>query len=384
MSTPYRWTTIDEKMLDVKVAAYRAVTLSGTVFTKDGGESLRDLENLKNFIHSLVALASSSEESPEVFMKWVKQGITDAICRYCQDHPHASIAIQAFDSQTNDYPGLRLELQAWLERLRSFVASGPYKYVGWQPDVDLELAIDTRLKEPMGATTASDEARKMTISVNPKSFSEEHYYFLPYILSHEFWCHALSSHQSDQRLPATGQWKGCSQNDSWEEGWMDYVQAEMLEHDMEEIIGSVPSNIYGSFCRNCSEYGSTRLNMAKGIQKSDGSDQARLFSRQAMARYGIESGWTIFHVLSLKMNCLACEPRFKREFVGCTKRHLDPNFKFSVGAQAKKEDRDLVESRNHYWNQLSRYFAWDQSAKLADIDVGGLILHTIKGLLSAS
>lgn len=387
MSNAFTFTPSDEKSVGFKVIACRAITQSAALFEdKDGGEQNDARANVIKHADTLAVQAAKSSESLEATL--------DALVKSLSTYAFSILPLasdenkQAFDefllSEVANHRGISVQLSLWKNRVKE-IAVSLYPLLGSLiPGPRIELIASPGQDFPVGAKTSSTpEGRAITITIDTKKFGSENYFALPYLLSHEFWCHVLANHVPDSRLSLKC-WAGCSPNNLWEEGWMDYLQSEFLRYHLAEIVGEEPSVILGSFSRACASYGNERLSQQNGLQKSTGADDAAMFLRFAYANYGFERAWNLFLGMSVSVSLLQCEPMVKRGIADCSRRLLNQPKKAKWGPDAEKEDAELIRSRHFFWERLEKYVDWHKKPVMGVAQAASLLIHIQKGIGSVA
>lgn len=381
----FRVTAADDAYVTAKIVAYRALTQSTSAFCRsDQSEDLVAFAALSQNADPLALGASRSghsvKESLEIFVKTLTEYCSFLIGTSAPEQ--ASELASSLSIEASKVTSVTTEIEAIFARLLDFAFSFEHELGSLLKDrCEVRLSVD--LGSALSAKTLPESGKRIVVlAISPASFSSANYFSLPYILSHEFWCHVTASHIQ----PATNAlppyiWTGASPNDKWEEGWMDFVQRELLRASLDHLIGGKGSSslISGAFEKETDAQSSSRWDPSKGLKRSEGADVARLFFKEMRRRYGDAEGWMLSMSLSIAINLVACRFDIKDHFVSCTKRFLDDKSQHLVGLGAKDEDQSLVRRQDHYVEVLKRFLKPTGTANGTKVTAEELLIQVIKG-----
>jgi hypothetical protein len=330
-----RLTPKEELGLTAKAAAYRALAdHEESLFAKAGiedheakTETLRLIRGIHNF-----KLASNDD----LYLTEVGRQLGINLKPYFKPE---NVALELFLSSYTDeikkYRSIKDEIEAWFNAFSS--ASSQYFRYGTDPKypaLQLEYEIGGTTAMGLSARTEPSAEKKdhrtIVLIFNPAKFDNESYFAIPYVLSHEFWCHGLSRWMSPPDSSSRQVWTGCSPQDSWEEGWMDFVQFEILKTAGPEVCKSatIESLVMHHSLGLCyARYAGDEL-----ILRGMGYRAADSFYRFVKSRereldidLNAVSVTDLFTLFSLELNALDCGAKVKNNFVRWIWGFLNPN-----------------------------------------------------------
>jgi hypothetical protein len=88
-----------------------------------------------------------------------------------------------------------------------------------------------------GVTHEENGERIIWLSYDPERFGRDTYFSIPYVLSHEFWCHAISRLPLKKGADRTSVF-GADPANAFEEGWMDYIQLGIFQRELSRIVAT--------------------------------------------------------------------------------------------------------------------------------------------------
>jgi len=298
---------VDEKTLTAKALAYDVLARQEPNWLSERPDAVK---NLEQSIGGLSALAGASD-AKVTLSKFLEQGIA---------HIESSLGlvigrssrllvdyVGEMDRSLKTWPPLSKQSQAWLRSIHALgvryldqhtlkkeAAPRPNLFQDVKPEV-------CRLGALAGVTEEEHAQRIIWIYYHPEEFKLESYFALPYVVSHEFWCHVLS------RLPPGrgGGTFGCSSRHFFEEGWMDHVQLEILKREMVPILGGYERA--GTFEWHCEAFHHLRNNRSGYRPVLHGVQVARQFQaflHQYRDELGIGDADVAFFQVSLDLNLL--------------------------------------------------------------------------------
>lgn len=321
----------DEKVLTAKAAAFRAVALNEKhMFTDTSGsqrsqaktEVLRTIYSLHAF-DQVLNNATSSEE----FLSNVRQYLSNSLTVYFERQSLSlSDFISSFDGEARRYKSIAHEVDDWLKRLMKLTREHLRRsaFSVKIPPIRLNLTVDDQQSKGVaGKTDHENGDRLITILFNPAKFTLESYFALPCVLSHELWCHALACCHDEDNFVRESKWNGCSPADSWEEGWMDHLQFQILENEMSAIAPNAAA-LEALFAQCSLGYLSARHADQSMISRGIGARACYAFHRFLRQYYrGLADDLLI--QISLDINVLTCENELKQNFVSWIWESLNPD-----------------------------------------------------------
>lgn len=363
----------DLRLLTAKAISFRTlVRFEASDHTKLGSEARKTL--LWNLTHlQSFAASDANDQDLSAALEAIAQAL-DILLRLSFDAQQVKAFVDHFRREAAHYGTIHDELQSWIESMRQY----SIRYLPFISTVRSEVSLgapewwDPPLQAPISAVThAVDVGRQITLYLNSKMLDFDGYFEIPGILSHEFWCHSLSSIQ-----PADGDdaepyvWCGCDPEDSWEEGWMDFIQNLVLRSTDFPIPGNYYSWLLPPFHKACNGYEAQRADPAMGYERSRGwgaALHAQKFFRQYYSAYSPDD---LLIEFSVKINIFNKLPEVKRRVVDFFLKHLAyPERDQSVQASLDQ----LVRGRKELAELLSASVRVDKSSRTASIDVQQLL-----------
>jgi hypothetical protein len=339
--------------LTAKAAAYRAFALHEVeLFASGVGEEpAAKVETLK-LIQGIHALKLETPDG-EAFFGEVGDHLSSSLKRlFSPDSLALNYFLDSFRSETQKFGSIRDEINSWLTALLTvsntyFTTADlirPVLKLKCEIDRDLKLGVSGKTEPNSGNLKEAD--RHIVLIFNPAAFDHESYFAIPYVLSHEFWCHGLSRWVRVQG-PAADGWTGCSPLDSWEEGWMDYVQFQILKNQVTQVLPN-PASLESLMVRYGNLYAVERYAGDELILRGNGYQAADSFHRFLNCRekyLGIDltssSADELFTLLSLDLNSIECDAKIKQSFVKWVWAFLNP----SQSEHWRRSDASLVAQR---------------------------------------
>lgn len=367
----------DDALLTAKAIAFRTLSsLEKLLFVSSEGS---EDHPARGTVLSAVSGFTSFKElqkplisTPE-FLSSVREHLVGTIAKTCDNGRVVSdIFAHAFISEAERYISIVAEIQRWMHDLTSFAMR---YFTGFEisiPTTMLQLRIDPYLNVAIGGVTVpTASGREISLVINPTLFSISDYFSLPCVLSHEFWCHALSSIVIGRATDPGEEWAGCRPNDIWEEGWMDFVQGETLISELSTFVSDSPA-LQFHFSRHSKAELSTRQSPGNSILLARGAGAAEALLRVLRQYYHKTGGDDLFLQLSVGLNALRCPEQFKVGFVEFVWQSLNPGSS-SVGANPAL----LVMSRHELHEIMKPFIAYKRTSDLYVIDIEGLISATL-------
>src|SRR6266403_3960230 len=244
MFQPKKLTLLDEKILTAKALAFDVFVLHERAWLADRAEAVERLEQSVDGFGSL-AVASDSTERLEEFLDHGIAFLESSLGPVLgDDSPLLLVYVSHLNQSRKKWLPISVQAEQWLGRMQKL----GQKYLGQCSKEKLtvpkvRLYSDMQQKScPLhglgGLTDEEEGERVIWIFYFPPDFCLEGYFSIPYVLSHEFWCHAWSGlAPKGAKRKSKSELFGCSPRNIFEEGWMDYVQFKILEKEMEAILG---------------------------------------------------------------------------------------------------------------------------------------------------
>lgn len=358
----------DLRLLTAKAISFRSlVRFEASDHAKLTGEARKTL--LWNLTHlQSFAASDANDQDISAALEAIAQAL-EILLHLCFDAQQVTAFVDHFRNEAAHYGSIHDELRSWIESMREY----SIRYLPLNSTMKSEVFLgapewcDPPLETPISAVTqAVDVGRQITLYLNSKMLDFDGYFEIPGILSHEFWCHSLSSIQPEEGDDAEPHvWCGCDPEDSWEEGWMDFIQNLVLRsHDF-----PVPRNYHSwllpSLHKACSGYEVQRADPAKSYERSRGWGAALLAQKFFRQHYPAYSPDDLLIEFSVKINSFNRLPEVKRRIVDCFLKHLA----YSERDQSVQASLDqLVRGRKELARLLSAGVRVDKSTHSASID----------------
>jgi hypothetical protein len=350
----------DEKVLTAKAIAYEALAGREQSLRREGEDRFQEVDSSIGSIETLKR-AGLAHISLDKFLQDAVDYLDARLTPTFEDPAALKAYIAHLKLVIRKPVSLTKQCQKWFAEMQTIGERYLKQYslsLDTLPKMQLGLEVyrDCRLRGLSGKTDEKDGERVICVYYATKKFSFESYFAIPYILSHEFWCHGLSKRCSGQRNLAEEKLAfGCSPRDAFEEGWMDSVQHRILLAEMERILGS--SRLLPHFERHCTACYTERNDRATRSGLYYGTLVADYFWN-FLEQWAIELGNVdarhLFFQLSLDINALDYPAEAKGELVDVLARRLgaqDPeeelrpsviaNFDRKIAASKKQLAADL-------------------------------------------
>ena len=359
---------IDEKVLTAKRLAFRnLVRLGFRLFARDDHSELSGLREdciqqvarisgLQQTQENAVSLAQFLASLPEYFGKVLPDVFP----------PEKKATLESFLAhvalETKECISIVEDCNSWLLALRNLGAD----YLGRIVDVPVSMPAtalsfdvdDKSMLDGAGAVTKQANGtpgRLIELCFNPVDFSFASYYSTLCVLSHEFWCHALSRirvHQEISPMPAQEVW-GCDPTDLWEEGWMDFVQSLILQSELDAIVGD-PLHV-AAFVENCPRFAIARNDPSRGQARSFGYRTALHFHRFLQQHFREADHFACLVRLSLEFNTIDCARDIKQDFVDAMSECFDLDPILTGTAESIREyQQALVDQQTRLHSMLAK------------------------------
>jgi len=281
--------------------------------------------------------------------------------------------VDDFRSEARHYKSIRAELESWLDVMREY----SLRYLPLASSLSLRILLaapewcDPPLEQIISAIThAQEEGRQITLYLRSDALDLDTYFEIPGILSHEFWCHSLSSIQASGQESEQAPWRGCDPEDSWEEGWMDFIQNTILRSPDFPTPPQYHTWLVPQLHKSCHGYEIQRADPANGHQRSRGWSaalHAQRFFHQCFPAYSPDE---ILIEFSVKINSINSLSGSKRVVVDLFLKHLA----YSEQDQSVQTSlNQLVRGRAELYHLISPCFRIDTASRHVTIDVEGLL-----------
>jgi len=366
----------DLKILTAKAVCFRTVVrLEEKLFTNDqGSESLAIRSRVLSILSDLELFAAAKIKDSEIasFLEDLAKTLEYLLGLYIENPLIRDEFIRTFRDEATSYRSIRQDLESWLQAMlqyaRHYFEDSPCSL----PNIQLVLGApelrDPPQTESLSAVTHwTESGRQITLFLRSDSMDFESFFQIPYLLSHEFWCHALSNICEGIEGSVPVPWRGCDPQDAWEEGWMDHVQRLiLLASDFPMPPHHLPC-LVSPLYRASSQYEHARSDPSNGIHRSYGWSAAVLsasFFRQYFAAFKPDELLLDF---SVKLNILKCLPERKGKALAFFKNHLSPP-EFG-NDDALSSDRNMLERRNRLFRRIAPFIFVRSGTKAASIEL---------------
>ncbi len=326
----------DEKVLTAKALAYEVLAQREQSLRKEGEDrftevdlSVRSIENLPGAGAAHVSLDRFLDEA----LEYLERRLTPVFKKPAPVKAYLTQLQQTFKSPVR----ITTQCEQWLDALHGVGQHYLNEYSlspSAIPKMQLRQDVDQtcRLRGLSGKTEEEDDQRTIWVYYATKEFRLESYFAIPYILSHEFWCHGLSKRCSGEKNPSDQTTVfGCSPKDAFEEGWMDYVQHEILLAEISKIVGGYRlAPVFARHCTACYEDRNDRVHRNDLYYGTLVADYFLRFLEQLSAVVRGIDARHLFYQFSLDLNALDCSSDAKGEVLDELARRL--------GVQASDEE----------------------------------------------
>jgi hypothetical protein len=228
--------------------------------------------------------------------------------------PQLATELTEFESTLNAYistPNLDSTFAGFLTEIRASVPD--YAALGTIPSISLSYGIESGLIPAMGGRTNQIrlDMRDITLVFDLNNFDPMSLFSVPWVLSHEFWCHCLADLGAQQK-------GGCDPTAAFEEGWMDCVQDTIIRVEIQNIYGN--ANLVRLI-----DYWEKYIVQRKGKLSGNamwGFEVAEHFMELLVQKLNDLNPISLFCQLSLDLNALQLDQDVKGSFVDEVARRL--------------------------------------------------------------
>jgi len=370
MGTPVPIHDRDLRVLTAKALSFRAIVRYEA--SSEGKLRAETRRPLLLHVSNLQALQACSRNGQDLHA--ALEEIAHALETYLQLHLESlqsARIVALFREDIPHYHSILHDLGAWLDSMLQYAN----RYVPTPPSPSPNILLgasqfqDPPTKEAISAVTQRiDVGRHITIYLKAEEIDFDRYFEIPCVLSHEFWCHSLSS--IDSLGGVYGHcWQGCDPEDSWEEGWMDYIQVEIYQAEDFPLPLHCHSWLLPALHKATQTY-EDRTRPENGFGRSRGwgaAYQTRRFFRQ---QYRENEPDEMFFRFSIDLNKLQCGPILKQRIVEFFLNYLanpeipDPSF---------PPMEQIVSRRKMLGSVLSSCLKSDSAGRPERIDVTKLL-----------
>jgi hypothetical protein len=315
MDRPTKLHPVDEKTLTAKAVAFRV--LSRHQFNWD--KELDALGKLKESIVAAGTLHKAEHANVGVpgFLRehfaYIETSVSPLLAK---KSPLLGAYLSDLSEAHKRWISIAAEAEQWLRNIEALGTDYLKRYTMRKvkfPKTRLyqQVSADDCALRGLGGLTLEENAERIIwLFYDAQTFHLASYFSIPYVLSHEFWCHALSRLDSAETTKKrTEEIFGTDPSNTFEEGWMDYVHIEILLREMPRIIGSeLDETYFDDHSRTSHE---SRTNKPGTIAAHHGYLVARRFHsflEQNRNRLKIQDPWEVFLQLSLDLNLLPGDP----------------------------------------------------------------------------
>jgi hypothetical protein len=356
----------DEKVLTAKALAYEVLAQREQSLRKEGDDRFREVDESIGSIETLPG-AAEAQVSLNTFLGEALAYLDGRLTRTFKKAGPVKSYLAHLQQTIKNPVSITTQCQQWLAALHAIGARYLKQYSlspAAIPKMRLGMDVDSSccLRGLSGKTEEEDKERTIWVYYTTKEFRLESYFAIPYILSHEFWCHGLSKRCSGQKNPSEEPPVfGCSPKDAFEEGWMDFVQHQILSDEIRRIIGD--GGLHPVFRRHCTGCYEERNDRAKRNDLYYGGLVAEYFLGflgQWSEHLGGMDARHLFYQLSLDLNALGCSGEAKGELVD--------ELAWRVGAQAPGEEMRpaVAKQYDHRIEKSKKYLASGLRSMMSD------------------
>jgi len=322
MAVPSALHPFDEHVLTAKAMAFSVLARHSHLWIDEHLPLLSELETVIGKAELLRKVARENVALP-TFLKDYVGNIESTVGPLVKNSP------QLFEGYLADLQGIRPEwppisqqVERWFDNLKT-IGADYLKHSTTEkpklPPIHLEQKVspeDCTLRGLGAATNEDRGGRIITLFYDREAFGKESFLSIPYMLSHEFWCHGLS------RLAAkkTGKGKrreeddegeddepfGTDPSNGFEEGWMDFVQLEILGRELRPFIG-MPSfeALFHSHSAGCQVQRNAQKGNAVISHGVSVADRFYTFLEQSFDGLSVKELTSVFLQTSLDLNLLS-------------------------------------------------------------------------------
>jgi len=248
MSIPPVLHPFDEHVLTAKAMAFSVLEQHAQFWTD---EHLPLLAELEAAIGTAELLRTAARENVALttFLKDYVGSIDTRVRPLVKKSPELFDAyLDNLQGAQSDWSPITQQADRWFDRLKIIGADYLQRFTTEKtkmPPIRLEQKVSPQhctLRGLGGVTDEDKSGRIITLFYDREAFGKHSFPSIPYILSHEFWCHGLSrlvaeetrnespprvNNEEDSDMPF-----GTDPANGFEEGWMDFVQLKILEREL--------------------------------------------------------------------------------------------------------------------------------------------------------
>jgi hypothetical protein len=321
MAVPSPLHPFDEHVLTAKAMAFSVLARHSHLWIDEHLPLLADLETAIRKAESLRKVARENV-ALSTFLKVYVGSIEAEVGPLVKKNPQLFEGYLAdLQGIQTDWPPISQQVARWFDNLRIIGADYLERSTTEKPKLP-PIRLQQRVNPEdctlrgLGAVTNEDGGgRIITLFYDREAFGKESFLSIPYMLSHEFWCHGLS------RLTAKKMAKGERQNEDdeeisegpfgtdpangFEEGWMDFVQLEILGKELHLFIGMPPFEaLFHSHSASCQFERNAQKGNAVIRHGVTVADRFYRFLEQAFENLSVKELKSVFLQTSLDLNLL--------------------------------------------------------------------------------
>jgi hypothetical protein len=246
----------DEHVVTAKAMAFSVLARHEQFWTDEQLPLLAELETTIGRAELLRKVARENV-ALQTFLEDFVANIESSVGPLVKKSPQPFDAyLSELQSVRNDWPPIAQQVQRWFDNLKAIGTDYLERFTTEKPKlppIRLEQSASPEhctLRGIGGVTDEDGDGRCITLFYDRETFGKESFLSIPYVLSHEFWCHGLSrlvskktgteEQREEDEEGESDELFGTDPSNGFEEGWMDFVQLEILGTELRRFIGMPP------------------------------------------------------------------------------------------------------------------------------------------------
>jgi hypothetical protein len=252
MATPSPLHPFDEHVLTAKAMAFSVLARHAHFWTDEHRPLLVQLETAIGRAELLRSAARENVALPTFLKDYIKD-IEKNFGPLVKKNPELfQRYLNELRRVQKNWPPIAQQVQKWFDNLKIIGADYLNRLSTEKPKlppIRLEQAVspaDCTLRGLGGVTDEDKDGRFIKLFYDREAFGKESFLSIPYVLCHEFWCHGMSRLVA-RKTKGDPHAEECEEEDDvpfgtdpangFEEGWMDFVQLEILGRELERFLG---------------------------------------------------------------------------------------------------------------------------------------------------
>jgi len=254
MSVPSSLHPFDEHVLTAKAMAFSVLARHAHLWIDEDLPLLFELETTIGKAELVRKVARDNVALPTFLESYVEHIESSVMPLVKKGSKLFELYLADLQNIQSDWPPICRQVDRWFDNLKIIGADYLERFTTEKPKlppIRLEQRVsaqDCTLRGLGGDTNKDDDGcgRIITLFYDREAFGKESFLSIPYMLSHEFWCHGLcrlvsqktgngERAEEDDEVESDETF-GTNPADGFEEGWMDFVQLEILGKELHRFI----------------------------------------------------------------------------------------------------------------------------------------------------